>query len=64
MHSLRATGVPLTDEDVIPKRALRVFDVQAPVTIQIREAGGSPQEIGERRNLKLVLKGRSASALQ
>jgi hypothetical protein len=52
-----ATGVPLTDEDVIPKWALRAFDVQAPVTIQIREEGGSSQEIGKRRNLKLVLEG-------
>lgn len=52
-----ATGLPLTDEDVIPKWALRAFDVQAPVTIQIREEGGSPQEVGERRHLKLVLEG-------
>ena len=52
-----ATDVPLTDEDVIPKWALRAFDVQAPVTIQIREEGGSSQEIGKRRNLKLVLEG-------
>ena len=52
-----ATGVPLTDEDVIPKWALRAFGVRGPVTIQIREEGGSPQEVGTRRNLKLVLEG-------
>jgi hypothetical protein len=50
-----ATAVQLTDEDVIPKWALRAFGVQAPVTIQIREEGGSPQAVGKRRNLKLVL---------
>lgn len=50
-------GVPLTDEDVIPKWALRAFDVQAPVTIQIREEGGSPEEVGKRRSMKLVLEG-------
>jgi hypothetical protein len=53
-----ATGALLTDEDVIPKWALRAFDVQAPVTIQIREEGGSPQQVGRRQNLKLVLEGR------
>jgi hypothetical protein len=52
-----ATGVPLTDEDVIPKWALRAFNVQGPVTIQVREEGGSPQEVGKRRNLKLVPEG-------
>lgn len=52
-----ATGVPLTDEDVIPKWALRAFDVQGPVTIQVREEGGSPREVGKRRTLKLVLEG-------
>jgi hypothetical protein len=52
-----ATGVPLTDEDVIPKWALRAFDVQGAVTIQVREEGGSPQEVGKRRTLKLVLEG-------
>ena len=52
-----ATGVPLTDEDVIPKWALRAFNVQGPVTIQIREEGGSPEEVGESRRFKLVLEG-------
>jgi hypothetical protein len=50
-----ATDVPLTDEDVIPKWALRAFNVQGPVTIQTREEGGSPQEVGESRRFKLVL---------
>lgn len=53
----RATGVPLTDEDVIPKWALRAFDVQGPVTIQIGKEGGSAHEVGQRRNLKLALQG-------
>jgi hypothetical protein len=44
-----ATAVQLTDEDVIPKWVLRAFGVQAP--------GGSPQVVGRRRNLKLVLEG-------
>jgi hypothetical protein len=48
-------GVALTDEDVIPKWALRAFNVQGPVTIQVREEGGSPEELGDRRSLKLVL---------
>jgi len=52
-----ATGVPLTDEDVIPKWALRAFDVQPPVTIQVREEGGTPQDVGKRRSLKLMLEG-------
>jgi hypothetical protein len=52
-----AAGVALTDEDVIPKWALRAFGVQGPVTIQIREERGSPDEVGRRRNLKLVLEG-------
>jgi hypothetical protein len=52
-----ATGVPLTNEDVIPKWALRAFGVHGPVTIQIREEGGSPREVGKMRILKLILEG-------
>jgi len=50
-----ASGDHLTDEDVIPKWALRAFDIRGPVTISVREEAGPPQQIGKRRSFKVVL---------
>jgi hypothetical protein len=45
----------LTDEDVIPKWALRALNVQGPVTVGVREEAAEQQQIGKRRSFKLVL---------
>lgn len=50
-----ASGDRLTDEDVIPKWALRAFDVQGPMTISVREEAAERQQIGQKRSFKIVL---------
>jgi hypothetical protein len=46
-----------TDEDVIPKWLLRAFDVQGPVTVNVREESGEPQLVARRRSPKVILQG-------
>ncbi len=46
-----------TDEDVIPRWLLRAFDVQGPVTINVREESGEPQAVTRRPNPKVMLRG-------
>jgi len=46
-----------TDEDVIPKWLLRAFDVQRPVTFNVREESGESQLVARRRSPKVILQG-------
>jgi hypothetical protein len=50
-----ASGDRLTDEDVIPKWALRALNVQGPITIGVREETAEQQHVGKRRSFKVVL---------
>ena len=50
-----ASGDRLTDEDVIPKWALRALNVQGPITIGVREEAAEQQHVGTRRTFKVVL---------
>src|SRR5262249_2754275 len=51
-----ASGDRLTDEDVIPKWALRALKVQGPVTASVREEGAEQQQqVGKRRSFNVVL---------
>lgn len=43
-----------TDEDVIPKWLLRAFDVQGPVTVNVRKESGKPQLVARRRSPKVI----------
>lgn len=45
----------LTDEDVVPKWLLRLFDVQGPSTITVREEAGHPREVGSLRQFQVTL---------
>lgn len=46
-----------TDEDVVPRWLLRAFDVQGPVTVNVREESGQPQAVARRANPKVMLRG-------
>jgi len=45
----------LTDEDVIPKWALRALDVQGPIAIGVREEAAERQRVGTTRSFRVVL---------
>jgi hypothetical protein len=46
-----------TDEDVIPRWLLRLFDVQGAVTVNVREEAGTPRPVATRPNPKIMLRG-------
>jgi hypothetical protein len=50
-----ASGDRLTDEDVIPKWALRALKVQGPITIGVREEAAEQQHVGTSSIFKVVL---------